>query len=229
MNSSFLQLLMFAALITLISCGKDSDDNQPSSDDNQPNKVVSCFTYSKKQIDVIDFSSSCSENASSYQWEFGDGSTSINPNPTHTYNSHGTYEVTLVVAGEQGSSNTSTQTIIVEKNVKSCFTYSVNEAIISFDPSCSENAIQYVWDFGNGSPVLTYPNPTFDVSNTVEENATYNITLVVYNQEGVADTSEQIITFNCVTCTNLTSYCGVTQQELDDFCDDCLSNGGACD
>ncbi len=33
--------------------------------------------------------------ANSYLWDFGDGNTDINPNPTHTYDNPGTYTVTL--------------------------------------------------------------------------------------------------------------------------------------
>jgi len=37
-----------------------------------------------------------STNAISYQWDFGDGNTSTDTNPTHTYTTNGTFTVTLV-------------------------------------------------------------------------------------------------------------------------------------
>ncbi|MCX6230171.1 MAG: M4 family metallopeptidase [Bacteroidetes bacterium] len=40
-----------------------------------------------------------SNNASTYLWDFGDGSTSTAFNPTHTYNNYGTYNVKLVANG----------------------------------------------------------------------------------------------------------------------------------
>ncbi|WP_129597731.1 TIGR04279 domain-containing protein [Methanohalophilus profundi] len=42
------------------------------------------------------------DNADSWQWEFGDGSTSTEQNPTHTYEEPGTYTVVLTVEGEGG-------------------------------------------------------------------------------------------------------------------------------
>ncbi|RNI15800.1 PGF-pre-PGF domain-containing protein [Methanohalophilus sp. RSK] len=42
------------------------------------------------------------DNADSWQWEFGDGNTSTQTNPTHTYEEPGTYTVVLTVEGEGG-------------------------------------------------------------------------------------------------------------------------------
>lgn len=38
-------------------------------------------------------------DAVSYYWDFGDGNSSNDPNPTHVYNNPGTYEVTLRAIG----------------------------------------------------------------------------------------------------------------------------------
>ncbi len=46
---------------------------------------------------------SCSFNATSYLWDFGDGSTSTQVSPSHTYASAGTYTVTLTATGSGGS------------------------------------------------------------------------------------------------------------------------------
>ena len=51
--------------------------------------------------------------ASTYSWTFGDGSAaSVVENPDHTYNTAGTYNVTLSVSNAAGSASTS-QTITV--------------------------------------------------------------------------------------------------------------------
>ena len=43
-----------------------------------------------------------SENAVEYHWEFGDGETSTQTSPTHTYTQPGMYNVTLTVTNEAG-------------------------------------------------------------------------------------------------------------------------------
>lgn len=52
-----------------------------------------------------------------YHWNFKDGSTSDIANPTHTFNTPGTYNVDLIVYDAQGLSNTAVVTITVEENV----------------------------------------------------------------------------------------------------------------
>jgi len=53
---------------------------------------------------IVSFSNS-SSNATSFLWDFGDGTTSTQPNPAHTYSNDGAYNVTLTVTGPCGASN----------------------------------------------------------------------------------------------------------------------------
>lgn len=56
--------------------------------------------------------SNWSQNSSSYQWNFGDGTLSTTSG-NHTYASEGTYTVSLVVFNDCGHSDTSTQTFTI--------------------------------------------------------------------------------------------------------------------
>jgi hypothetical protein len=53
-----------------------------------------------------------------YQWDFGDGSTSTEKNPTHKYSKAGDYEYNLTVTDDGGDSDyiTGEITIIAEEN-----------------------------------------------------------------------------------------------------------------
>ena len=53
------------------------------------------FTYSISNGNQVDFTNS-SLNATNFNWNFGDGGTSISNNPTYTYLSKGTYKVQLI-------------------------------------------------------------------------------------------------------------------------------------
>ena len=57
-----------------------------------------------------------SANGISYTWYFGDGDTSSTANPVHTYNSPGTYNVSLAVNGGTCGSDSLTKTGFVTIN-----------------------------------------------------------------------------------------------------------------
>ncbi|MFC2000653.1 PKD domain-containing protein [Chloroflexota bacterium] len=63
-------------------------------------------------IVLADLSSSC-DGITSWLWDFGDGSTSIEQNPTHEYAQDGTYTVTLTVNEADGDCCTTTKTCSV--------------------------------------------------------------------------------------------------------------------
>lgn len=54
-----------------------------------------------------------SENATQYIWNFGDGTTSTDENPTHVYTETGTYPVTLSAVNEEGCNITTLQEVTV--------------------------------------------------------------------------------------------------------------------
>lgn len=54
-----------------------------------------------------------SRNAESYQWDFGDGTSSTDPNPRHRYFASGNYTVTLTASDAKGKTKTTTSKVIV--------------------------------------------------------------------------------------------------------------------
>jgi len=61
-------------------------------------KPMACFDASPTTISAgqsVSFTSACSMDAHHYEWEFGDRGTSMDANPTHTYNTAGSYTVKL--------------------------------------------------------------------------------------------------------------------------------------
>ena len=83
-----------------------------------------CYTYSPSTITTttqVTFDASCSDNASSYNWDFGDGTeiTTNSSSITHTFSTSGTYTVMLVAGRKDGvtfrkEKPTYTQTVIVQ-------------------------------------------------------------------------------------------------------------------
>lgn len=95
-------LLISAIALLLFSCEERNPVSYPSSSGgNNRNTTTTDVTptagfNSKKESEPFKFTfTSTCQNAKSVVWDFGDGNTSKETNPTHTYSSSGNYTVTL--------------------------------------------------------------------------------------------------------------------------------------
>ena len=59
-----------------------------------------------------------STNAASYSWNFGDGDTSTDLNPVHSYDQPGTYDVTLVAVAACGNDTTTQSVTVISTGVR---------------------------------------------------------------------------------------------------------------
>ena len=67
----------------------------------------------------VDFVDTSTNNPTSWLWDFGDGSTSTEQNPTHVYAKAGTYAIALKASNPAGSSTSNPQTVSVVAPVQS--------------------------------------------------------------------------------------------------------------
>ena len=67
-------------------------------------KEVTVDFFFSVDVYTVTFTSQAT-NADTYAWDFGDGNTSTEPNPVHTYASVGEYMVTLTATGKDGSAS----------------------------------------------------------------------------------------------------------------------------
>ncbi|TQV88063.1 PKD domain-containing protein [Aliikangiella coralliicola] len=77
-------------------------------------EVLADFDYSVSSKTVNFSEQAVSANPRSYSWDFGDGNTSTQSNPSHTFADDGTYTVTLTVNDELDGSATTTKTITID-------------------------------------------------------------------------------------------------------------------
>lgn len=150
------------------------------------NNPTANFTSSTNNL-IASFTNS-SSNASSYSWNFGDGSTSTATNPTHNYSAAGTYTVTLVASNSCGS-NTSSQSVTVSAapagptaNFTSNHSNPIcSGTVVNFTSTSSGNPTSFSWLFPGGSPSSsTLQNPTV----TYNTPGSRNVTLTVTNANG---------------------------------------------
>ncbi|MCI5082438.1 MAG: PKD domain-containing protein, partial [Saprospiraceae bacterium] len=109
-----------------------------------------------------------------YEWEFGDGNTSQEENPVHTYASPGTYTVRLSATNDCGTVVLD-QEIVVEASLDASFTQDVSSGCVPFMVQFTDTSIGEIqtweWTFEQGNPATsTNQNP-----------------IVEYQQAGVFD------------------------------------------
>ena len=93
--------VLFLTAVTISSCTKE-----PGASFTMSSKLVSTN-------ETVKFTNT-STDADHYQWEFGDGLTSTEVNPTHTYTKEGTFTVKLTAySANNKKSNSYTETITV--------------------------------------------------------------------------------------------------------------------
>ncbi|GAB4315625.1 MAG: hypothetical protein Kow0019_15860 [Methanobacteriaceae archaeon] len=128
---------------------------------------------------------STSTGATEYLWDFGDGATSTDQNPTHTYQQIGIYTVKLTVTGP-GGSNTKTEDNYITVNHPApvaSFTGTPTTGIsplqVAFTSTSTGTIDSYEWNFGDGS-TSTATNPT----HTYTVPGIYTVTLKVTGPGG---------------------------------------------
>lgn len=109
---------------------------------------------------------STGEGSLTYEWNFGDNTTSTTVNPTHIYQQAGDFEVTLTVRNENQCTSTIKKTIKIANEGGIDFIPSVVRACIGSPIAITETAQKTVlsrqWNFGNNqlsssfNPVITY-------------------------------------------------------------------------
>ena len=77
---------------------------------NAPLPPTPAFSFEKQGEFDVNFSDQSTNSPTSWNWDFGDGNTSTEQNPTHTFSSTGEYNVCLTVTNSAGS-NTDCQLV----------------------------------------------------------------------------------------------------------------------
>jgi len=95
----------------------------------------------------VNFNSSATVNADSLYWDFGDGNNSSQPNPNHSYQSAGSYVVSLAGFNVCDSLQTFTDTIQVCDSLIADFSVNRIGDSVVVTSTGSGGAIGYHWDF----------------------------------------------------------------------------------
>ena len=168
---------------------------------------VASFTFapaSPSEGQTITFDSTTStdnpaDEITSYEWDFGDGTTSSGAVVTHSYNDNDTYTVTLTVNDEDTSGSTTLDIDVsdVDPSLEIAGSdprYELEGDLVSFlatgtgSGSSTDTITSITWDFGDGDTATG-----MSVSHIYEDNGTYTVNLTVEDEDSVIQDSITVI------------------------------------
>lgn len=165
-------LVIFSALV--ISCKKEKKDPPK---DPLPDAAFTYTSVRKLPVSVAFNNTSVSDTiGATYVWDFGDGSTSTRPNPSHEYLQAGVYAVRLVQTELNGNKDSVIKLITIPQagngpsgissrltNISVAdFTFNILVAHTVTFTNKSNSSNVYLWDFGDG---LTSNSPAATVTH----------------------------------------------------------------
>jgi PKD repeat protein len=174
---------------------------------NPPHADFSVNLQTALVHDPVSFQDLSTGIPTSWHWDFGDGTTSTEQNPMHSYERVGTYTVKLTVSNTYGDDTTIKQDLLkINPFVKPIAKFEIDGVTISNGPinavtghflqfhDLSENtATSWFWDFGDGS-TSTEQNPT----HSYAQEGNYTVILTASNSAG----NDVIRIENCVSVTS---------------------------
>lgn len=107
MNHTLSSILSIIALVSLlVSCDSPIDPTT-----NKPTAAFNgAYEITRGQVQLTNQS----KHANHYRWDFGDGETSTEESPTHSYAKNGEYNIHLVAYNDQGASTTFIRPVIIQ-------------------------------------------------------------------------------------------------------------------
>jgi PKD repeat protein len=180
-----------ATLTVANTAGSDTAAEVVTIAAGQPPK--SAFTFKANGLQV-NFADASTGNPATWNWSFGDGSSSTLPNPLHVYPAYGNYTVVLQVANGNGS-NSSSQIVTLTAPAPPVASFTAtanpNNQQVNFVDTSAGNPTNWTWDFGDHTaPVSGVQNPL----HTYAAAGTYTVTLTASNASGSSKATQAVTT-----------------------------------
>lgn len=173
----------------------DSLDNLRSVTYSQipPNAPIADFSWVVGSGGSVAFTDLSDNYPTSWSWNFGDGGTSTQQNPSHTYAANGTYTVCLTATNAGGSSTQVCKQVtvsnIVTQPVANFSWVNPSGGLVNFTDLSTNTPTSWLWNFGDASPTSTSQNP----NHIYAANNTYNVCLTATNTAGSNQVCKSVV------------------------------------
>ena len=142
---------------------------------------------------TIQFTQTATGNPTGFVWDFGNGSSTNQPNPTITFNIAGSYTVKLIAI--YGPSTASvTKTIVINPSITALINadrnYICKPGAVNFTGNTNGNINSYSWNFGDGASDVTNNK---NIAHSFVTPGTYKVALLAKDVSGCFDTTSTTI------------------------------------
>lgn len=169
--------------ITLTVTGADGCATTISNTVSVVADPIAAFTVSGGPCDSVRYFQNISTGASSYQWQFGDGSASQAESPAHGF-APGTYMVTLVADPSSACADTASFSITIDPAVAAVFTMQGDSCSWTWTFTSLSSDFPLLWQFGDGATGL---GPS--VTHAYSQPGSFEVMLIAAPGEACADTA----------------------------------------
>jgi len=168
-----------------------------------PAPSMAAFSYEvfENNCLIVDFSNESigTSGTGSWAWDYGDGSTGSLSNPTHVYDTEGSYEVSLTFTDAFGAVTVATETIdlaCIPLSAEFTATNSEEECFMfTFETLTDGYYTEVVWDFGDGTTLST---EDATIAHTYTMDGTYDVTSTAINPLVDTSTVTQSVEVACM-------------------------------
>lgn len=174
------------------------------------NKTTQCFNGHNF---IFSNASTIEYGTMSYQWQFGDSTSSAQINPQHQYQNFDTFTIKLITVSNAGCDDTTTGLVYLHPSPKAKFSIidsnqclNGNLTVFKDSSTINNDILSYDWNFGDGNKLYVK-----DTSHTYLYDDTFDVRLKVTSSLGCSDSMIKKVIINpnpkTVFTVNDTSQC----------------------
>lgn len=153
--------------------------------------TLACFPFT---IELQDNSTAGTAALTNWDWDFGDGNTSVLQNPIHPFATPGTYTITQIITDANVCMDTSSFVFVAPPYPVADFTaddsIGCNPFTVTFTAHSQPNISGWRWDFGDATPITVDTDTT--ITHTYLNPGDFTVTLIVTDTVGCEDTLTKI-------------------------------------
>jgi len=174
---------------------------------------TSCINSS---VEFINSSSTSNGVITNYSWDFGDGNTSVEENPVHSYATDGSFTVSLTVTNTAGCDSLIEKQVLINPNPTIDFSFTEvcdgnTTSFIDSDYIDVGNTLTWLYEFGDGN-TSNQSDPSHTYSNAGNYNVVFSITDIngcnnnISHSVSVFENPIALFSFDTVCQNSLTAF-----------------------